>query len=110
MKEFKITRNQLQEIYNIACTAWKSRINKLTIDTLGAFENEGVLSETTVKEMFTAADSSQKEVLTRIFPDYGKINIPDKDFPEASNVLTNRSKPFTSPLSSLVAVSNPLIC
>ncbi len=70
MKEFKITREQLEKIYNVACSAWKRKIKELAEDIFSTFSNEGVLTEGKVKEMFDASNSEQKEVLISVFKDY----------------------------------------
>lgn len=69
-KTFKITRQQLEEIHNIACNDWKIRIVDITDSVLGKFKNEGVLNYDIVKKMFKAATQKQLPTLQRIFPDY----------------------------------------
>jgi len=59
-----IKREQLQEIHDIACSTWKSKIKELAQDQpFGDIE----LSQTQVDEMFGAATSTQLPVLEKIF-------------------------------------------
>lgn len=68
MKTYKVTREQLAEIYSIACGTWKPKIGKITNDALGAFNTEGELSEEIVQSMRDAATTEQRPVIDRIFP------------------------------------------
>jgi len=68
---YKVTRAQLKEIHDIACSTWKSKIVELA-RSFDEFENETSLTQSQVKEMFDAATSSQVPVLERIFPEYKK--------------------------------------
>jgi hypothetical protein len=70
---YKVTREQLKEIYDIACHDWKSKIHDITKTYLGMFSNEGVLSESIVNDMRKAAISTQKPVIDRIFPQPKKL-------------------------------------
>lgn len=65
---YPVTREQLQSIWDIAYQSWKTRIEKLTNETLGAFGTEGVLTEEVVQSMRDAATESQRPVIDRIFP------------------------------------------
>jgi len=73
MKTYKVTREQLAEIYSIACLGWKPKIEKITNDALGAFGTEGELSEEIVQYMRDAATTEQRPVIDRIFPKPKKI-------------------------------------
>lgn len=68
MKTYKVTREQLAEIYSIACSGWKPKIEKITNNALGAFGTEGELSEDIVQSMRDAATTDQRPVIDRIFP------------------------------------------
>lgn len=66
----KVPYTGMQEIYNVACDAWKKKIKAMT----SVFEDT-VLSKEQVKEMFTASSDSQKEVLRKYLKeDQGNIN------------------------------------
>lgn len=68
MKTYKVTREQLAEIYSIACFGWKPKIEKITNDALGAFGTDGELPEEIVQSMRDAATTEQRPVIDRIFP------------------------------------------
>lgn len=68
IEAYKVTREQLAEIYSIACSTWKPKIEKITNDALGAFNTEGELSEEIVQSMRDAATTEQRPVIDRIFP------------------------------------------
>lgn len=68
MKNYKVTREQLKEVYDIACDAWKKKIEKLTQETLGSFGDEGELSEETVQSMRDASSHEQRKTIDLIFP------------------------------------------
>jgi len=71
MKSFKITRNQFKQLYDVACSTWKSKVKKFTETVLGTFQQEGELSYETVEEMFKAiSNDEQRRVFTSIFPDF----------------------------------------
>jgi hypothetical protein len=70
---YKVTREQLKEIYDIACNRWKEKIAGITNNYLGAFKNEGILPESIVNEMRDAATKDQKPTIDRIFPKPKKL-------------------------------------
>ena len=71
MKSFKITRSQFKQLYDVACSTWKTKVLQLTNDTLNTFSIEGDLSYEIVEEMFKAiSNDNQKKVFTSIFPDF----------------------------------------
>lgn len=65
---YKVTRQQMKEIYDIACSTWKPKIKALTEKYIGALDDEGELPEEVVKEMKSAATTEQKPLIDRIFP------------------------------------------
>lgn len=73
MKTYKVTREQMQEIYSIACHSWKTRIEKLTEEYLGMFNTEGELPEDVVQSMRDAATVDQLPVINKIFPEPKKL-------------------------------------
>lgn len=73
MKTYKVTREQMQEIYYIACYAWKTKILQLTQEYLGMFNTEGEIPEDVVQSMRDAATSDQLPVINRIFPEPKKL-------------------------------------
>jgi len=70
MKTFPITRSQFQSIYDIACAGWKTKITIMVQEMLGTFGTSCELSYETVDSMFKAANTTQTEVLVKIFPGY----------------------------------------
>lgn len=76
-----ITRQQLKQIYNIACHPWKDKIERLALEIFkDPLSVTGDINNLWVIEMFKAADTSQKELLTKIFPEYEKGHIPKGEF------------------------------
>lgn len=71
-KTYKVTRQQMGEIYSIACLEWKDKISNITSEYFSSFVNEVSLPHKIVKEMFDAATDEQKKVLESIFIDYNK--------------------------------------
>lgn len=73
--EFKTTRANMQKIYNVACTAWKSKIIEMVSKyAVSQFSEEIILPQEEVDEMFRAASSAQKETLKEVFPNYKENN------------------------------------
>jgi hypothetical protein len=70
---YKVTREQLKEIYDIACSIWKEKIAGITNNYLGSFKNEGELPESIVNDMRNAATKDQKPTIDRIFPQPKKL-------------------------------------
>lgn len=95
MKTYKVTREQLAEIYNIACSEWKTKIENLTTETLGAFGQEGELTEETVQSMRDAATDSQRPVIDRIFPMPVKRKV-QKQSKYYLNIYANRCVPYNN--------------
>jgi hypothetical protein len=65
MKNYTITREQLQKIYDVACSEWKETILKYS--RRNPFGNTIEFTQTEVSEMFKAASLSQTAVLANIF-------------------------------------------
>ena len=63
--EQTLTREQLKQIYDVACSSWKSKINNL-VKRIDQYSNTLNLTDEFVKEMFTAANGDQKEVLLAV--------------------------------------------
>lgn len=67
---FKITRQQMGEIYsNVGCE-WKNRIIHLMYDYFTMFADEAFIPYNVVKSTFDDPTFSQKELLESIFVDY----------------------------------------
>lgn len=75
-KKYKVTRQQIKQIYDIACPQWQSHIEELMGISFEPFNNEGELSHIIVTRMFEEATSPQKNVLKEIFPEYDKNVYP----------------------------------
>lgn len=72
---FKTTRANMQQIYNVACTVWKSKIIEMVSKyAVSQFSEEIILPQEEVDEMFRAASSTQKETLKEVFPNYKENN------------------------------------
>jgi len=59
-----ISRKKLQSIHNVACSAWKSKIEEY-VAASGPFDEKITLTNEQVNQMFKASDSAQKAVLTK---------------------------------------------
>jgi hypothetical protein len=59
-----ISRKKLQSIHNVACSAWKSKIEEY-VAASGPFDEKITLTNEQVNEMFKASDSAQKAILTK---------------------------------------------
>lgn len=71
MKNNKVTRKDLEKIYDVACITWKPKIKEITGLYIDPFKDEGELPSEVIKVMFEAATAHQKPVLESIF---GKEN------------------------------------
>lgn len=67
VEEHKISRSDLNRIYNIACPEWKGIISHWAPEIMGPFDDEGAISAERVDEMFKAATPEQIQVLNTIF-------------------------------------------
>jgi hypothetical protein len=65
MNTQSITRAQLKEIYDIACTGWQKKIEAFA--GRNPFGDTIEFTDKEVQEMFDAATSSQFEVINRLF-------------------------------------------
>lgn len=64
MKTQSIKREHLKEIYDVACTEWKTKLaNKAKEEPF----NDLIFSEEEIKEMFKAAKTDQKPILEKYF-------------------------------------------
>lgn len=61
----KIKRSDLQKIHNVACSTWKSKIEKYALRT--PFNDTIELNDVEVDAMFNAANNSQTKVLIEVF-------------------------------------------
>lgn len=68
MKKYKVTRAQMKDIYNMACSGWQPKIEKLVKDYGDIFYDEVDLPEEEVEKMFRAATPEQLPTLKEIFP------------------------------------------
>lgn len=69
---FKVTRSQLQRIYDIACPTWRLRIKKLAENAISVFSDECVITFEQVKGMMDACTEEQLPTLQDIFPSYNE--------------------------------------
>lgn len=83
---FTINRKSLKSIHDIACDGWKIKILKM----INVWEDEITLTYDQVKEMFDAADTTQKKTLKKVFPEY-----------ETKKTIINRIKTIDDVLNEL---------
>jgi hypothetical protein len=81
MKNTTVKKSELEQIHNVACSTWKSKIAELTLRN--PFGELVELTQTEVDEMFAAATESQLPVLNKIFGkreriDFDKIKMGSK--------------------------------
>lgn len=67
---FTVTRSQMQEIHNVACSSWKTKIEGMVNDKFNAFSDTAELDRRLVKTMFDAAEPHQLSTLESVFPEY----------------------------------------
>jgi hypothetical protein len=72
MKNTTVKKSELEQIHNVACSTWKSKIAELTLRN--PFGELIELTQTEVDEMFDAATASQLPVLYKIFGEREKID------------------------------------
>jgi hypothetical protein len=72
MKNTTVKKSELEQIHNVACSTWKSKIAELTLRN--PFGELVELTQTEVDEMFDAATASQLPVLYKIFGEREKID------------------------------------
>jgi len=60
-----VKKSDLKKIYDVACSTWQGKIEKLA--TRNPFGDDVELTQSEVDEMFKASDSSQTRVLEEVF-------------------------------------------
>lgn len=105
-ESFPVTRDQMKDIYAIACSTWKEKISIKMRDLNLHIEDAAEIDVTFVKEMFDGAKGSttQTLLLAKIFPSYEekkkdtlKSNIDerrgeiDRHLQTLSSLITNDS-------------------
>lgn len=63
MSTQKITRENLQQLYNIACNDWQKRIEKILTEQ--RFNNEITVKESDVLEAWNTADGDKRKVMKK---------------------------------------------
>lgn len=79
-KSYRVTRSQMKQIYDIACSTWKPKIVGMMVEYGDPFSEEIILPGNQVTEMFKASLSYQEDVLYEVFPDYYRV--PKNPFKE----------------------------
>lgn len=79
-KSYRVTRSQMKQIYDIACSTWKPKIKDMIVEYGDPFSEEIILPGNQVTEMFIASLSYQEDVLYEVFPDYCRV--PKNPFKE----------------------------
>lgn len=69
-KTYQVNKSELEQIHNVACSTWKSRIAELTLRN--PFGTRIELTQTEVDEMFAAATEGQRAVLVGVFGEPNK--------------------------------------
>lgn len=94
MRNQSVSYEGMQEIYNIACSGWKKKIQEWTTPF-----TETMLTVKQVKEMYEAADDKQKVVLDKW------LNKKD----ELEEKLESLVLPYKKPTNQAEKVANALI-
>lgn len=85
MNTQKISKSNLKEIHDVACSGWKEKIEKLA--TRDIFSDTIELTQVEVDEMFEASDEKQKNVLLK-FLAKSKSKLDEiKSFNDACEIL-----------------------
>lgn len=63
--KLEITRQELEQIYNIACTTWKPKLKEYALND--PFSETIIFTEKQVKEMITACTVDQLPTVSKIF-------------------------------------------
>jgi len=66
MEKQTLTREQVKEIYDIACSDWQYKIKNYVLVNSGTFSNKVTFDNEMVSKMFKAATSNQLPVLERL--------------------------------------------
>lgn len=69
-KFYPVTRSEMAQIHDVACTEWKEKIRMMMVELGMLFDSVGTIPEWFVVEMFDAADESQKKILREVFPTF----------------------------------------
>lgn len=85
MKNQTISRDNLKQIYDVACSSWKTKIEDYA--KRNPFGNEIEFSKAEIDEMFSASDSKQKAILNKFFQLPKNIMDTVKSFKDACSVL-----------------------
>ena len=85
MKNQIITRDGLKEIYDIACSSWKSKIEDYA--KRNPFEDKITFTQPEVDEMIKASDQKQIKVLKKFFSVPQDIRDKVKSFLDACKLL-----------------------
>ena len=72
-----ISRTELLEIHNIACSTWKSKIKDNYFQRVDLLKDTITFTQEEVDKMFTASTGSQRPVLVRIFGNPVKFKVGD---------------------------------
>jgi hypothetical protein len=99
-KTHTVTRAQLKEIWDVACTAWKDTIVKFA--NKSAFNDTIELTDNEVYTMFKAATLDQTPVLESIFGKQSK-NIDLSTWMRKGNIFVNNSTSFHNALMCIRA-------
>jgi hypothetical protein len=99
-KTHTVTRAQLKEIWDVACTAWKDTIVKYA--NKSAFNDTIELTDNEVYTMFKAATLDQTPVLESIFGKQSK-NIDLSTWMRKGNIFVNNSTSFHNALMCIRA-------
>lgn len=85
MNNQTITRENLKEIHNVACSSWKTKLENYA--KRNPFDNEIYFTQEEINEMIQASDAAQVKVLKKFFSLPKDIRDKVKSFLDACNIL-----------------------
>lgn len=70
VKSYTVSRADLGKVYEVACDAWKEKIEAMVEEYSGIFSETLSIPADKVYEMFMAATPLQRELLVEVFPTF----------------------------------------
>ena len=68
---YVISRSDFKKLYDVSCTGWKNKLSELIEETIGLFNNVGVLTQSQVMEMYKViSNHSQRKTFEDVFPSF----------------------------------------
>lgn len=85
MENYTITRDNLKQIYDVACDGWKNKLQNFATRT--PFQDDIELSQAEVDSMFEASDAKQTKILSKFFKRPVSLTEKIKSFNDACDHL-----------------------